>query len=282
MFSKLDASATASIVESLLDQLPEDSSTTVISVKHESLPMPPINGQHPAERLPKYDPAVTYILEFCTILATRDAETIEKIGKKVFDTLQDVLRDSSQHHPITISRAAFYALTMLKASYVSQCEIGDDIRANVDEKDHDFVNVPFLLHTISSLSQDALGKTSDLALAGLGSCIDEPGSLRREMMTSPDFWAILRTLAARPESAALVFGILERGITGDPQAILADNYEAAVLLLNDFATAANPVQLPIRRTGSRQQQQRRPPQKKAVKRYVTSTTRGMRIEANRL
>lgn len=78
-------------------------------------------------------------------------------------------------------------------------------------------------------------------------------------MTSPDFWAILRTLAGRPESAALVFGILERGITGDPQAILADNYEAAISLLNDFATAANPKQSTLQRTGSRQQ---RTPQKK--------------------
>lgn len=253
----LNASATASIVESLLDQLPEGSNTTVISVKQENMHASPINGQHPSEGLPKYDPSVTYILEFCTILATRDAETIEKIGKMVFDTLQDVLRDSSQHHAITISRATFYALQLLKASY-----------------DHDFVNVPFLLHTISSLSQDALGKTSDLALAGLAICIDEPGPLRREIMTSPDFWAILRTLAGRPESAALVFDILERGITGDPQAILADNYEAAVMLLNDFAIAANPIQPSLQRTGSRQQQQRPPQQKKGTKRNSEAVTRG--------
>jgi brefeldin A-resistance guanine nucleotide exchange factor 1 len=238
----------------------------VISVKHENMPASPVNGQHPSEGLPKYDPSVTYILEFCTILATRDAETIEKMGKMVFDTLQDVLRDSSQHHAITISRATFYALQLLKASYVSCNRTRDGGYANTDEKDHDFVNVPFLLHTISSLSQDALGKTSDLALAGLAICIDEPGPLRREIMTSPDFWAILRTLAGRPESAALVFGILERGITGDPQAILADNYEAAVLLLNDFATAANPNQPSLQRTGSRQQQQRPPQQKKGAKR----------------
>lgn len=69
--------------------------------------------------LPKYDPSVTYILEFCTLLATRDGETIAKMGKAVFDTLQGVLRDSSQYHAITVSRATFYALKLLKASYVS-------------------------------------------------------------------------------------------------------------------------------------------------------------------
>jgi len=60
------------------------------------------------------------------------------------------------------------------------------------------------------------------------------------MMTSPDFWAILRALAQRPESAALVFEILEKGTAGTPPAIMADNYEAAISLLNDFASAATP------------------------------------------
>ncbi|KAI5457216.1 hypothetical protein BGZ63DRAFT_395640 [Mariannaea sp. PMI_226] len=256
--AKLDTSVTTLIVETLLAQLPDDKDTTVISVKHESMPASPTNGQHPVEMLPKYDPSVTYILEFCTLLATRDEETIMKVGKAVFDTLQGILRDSSQYHAITVSRATFYALKLLKSSY-----------------DHDFANVPFLLHTISSLSHEALGKTSDVVLAGLATCIDEPGSLRREIMTSPDFWAILRTLAGKPESAALVFGILERGITGDPQAILADNYEAAILLLNDFATAANPNQPALQRSGStRQQQQRISQQKKSGKRNSEAVDRG--------
>lgn len=60
-------------------------------------------------------------------------------------------------------------------------------------------------------------------------------------MTSPDFWAILSVLARNPDSASLVFAILEKGTTGNPPAILADNYEAAVSLLNEFASAAAPV-----------------------------------------
>lgn len=60
-------------------------------------------------------------------------------------------------------------------------------------------------------------------------------------MTSPGFWATLRVLANSPESAAMVFDILEKGTTGTPPAIIADNYVAAVALLNQFASAANPL-----------------------------------------
>ena len=106
------------MVEALIDQLPEDNATSVISVKQESVPGSP-NGQRPSAPLSKYNPSITYILEFCTLLAIRDAETIDTMGKLVFDTVQGVLRDSSQYHAITISRAAFCALSILKASYVS-------------------------------------------------------------------------------------------------------------------------------------------------------------------
>lgn len=106
-------------MEILIDQLPEDSNSTVISVKQESIPGSPSNGQRPTAPLSRYNPSITYILEFCTLLAMRDAETIEAMGKLVFDTLQGVLRDSSQYHAITISRATYCALSLLKASYVS-------------------------------------------------------------------------------------------------------------------------------------------------------------------
>jgi golgi-specific brefeldin A-resistance guanine nucleotide exchange factor 1 len=76
-------------------------------------------------------------------------------------------------------------------------------------------------------------------LEGLSTCIDEPGPLRSEMMTSPDFWAILRALTRNPDAMSRVFEILEKGTTGSPPAIIADNYEAAISLLNDFASAAS-------------------------------------------
>ena len=112
--------------------------------------------------------------------------------------------------------------------------------ADRDVKDHNFANVPYLLHTISSLPQDVLVGTSELVLAGLAMCTDEPGPLRSEIMTSPDFWSLLRVLARGPESAAPVFDILDKGTLGSPPAIMADNYEAAVALLNDFASVAAP------------------------------------------
>lgn len=98
----------------------------------------------------------------------------------------------------------------------------------------------YLLHTISSLPQDILAKTSTTILTGLAACTDEPGPLRSKMMTSPDFWATLRVLATNPDSAASVFEILEKSMTGSPSAIMADNFVTAVALLDQFATAANP------------------------------------------
>lgn len=60
-------------------------------------------------------------------------------------------------------------------------------------------------------------------------------------MTSPDFWKLLQKLARSPTSAAKVFDILERGTSGSPSSIMADNYEATIGLLNHFASAANPL-----------------------------------------
>lgn len=235
---------TSLLVETMLDQLPMDDHATVISVKQDNVAAPPsTNGQNSSPSLPRYDPTVAYILEFSTLLATRDADTVESSAKQVFDTVQGILRDPSRWHAITVSRATFYSFKILRASYVSHLLGSNLVKADGQTQDHDFANVPFLLHTVSSLPQEMLVKTSDLVLAGLAMCTDEPGPLRSEMMTSPDFWATLSILARNPESAALVFSILEKGTTGSPPAIMADNYEAAVSLLNDFASAAAPVVL---------------------------------------
>ena len=108
-------------MEALLDELPEDNQATVITVKQENMPaqQPTANGQNPSYSGIKYDPGVAFILEFCTLLATRDEETTAAMGKQVFDSLQSILRDASQWHPITVCRVVFYALRVLKASYVS-------------------------------------------------------------------------------------------------------------------------------------------------------------------
>lgn len=219
--SNLPAKNLQSLIEALLDEIPEDDSSSVpaITVRPDNIPSSP--GPKPARKQSNYDPSVTYILEFCTILALRDAETVELLGKQVSEALQAVLREPSRHHSILVSRVAFYQFSILKASY-----------------EHDFVRAPVLLHTISTMPKEILGKTSQLVLQGLKSCISEPGPLRSEIMTSPDFWVLLRNLAGNPSSSAAVFEILEGGVSGTPSPIIADNYEAAISLLNDFATAA--------------------------------------------
>lgn len=58
-------------------------------------------------------------------------------------------------------------------------------------------------------------------------------------MTSPDFWVILRNLTGNAQSASTVFEILEGVTVGSPPTIMADNYESAVKLLNDFASAGS-------------------------------------------
>ena len=58
-------------------------------------------------------------------------------------------------------------------------------------------------------------------------------------MTSPDFWVILRNLSANSQAAPAVFEILEGIAIGSPPTTMADNYESAVTLLNDFASAGS-------------------------------------------
>lgn len=82
-------------------------------------------------------------------------------------------------------------------------------------------------------------KSAPLVLQGLTQCIKEPGPLRNEIMTSPDFWVILRNLAGNAQSAPTVFEILEGVAIGSPPTVMADNYESAVKLLNDFASAGS-------------------------------------------
>ncbi|KAI1369319.1 Sec7-domain-containing protein [Xylaria arbuscula] len=245
----LPITALSLLIEALLGQLPDDESSTVpaITVKPESVPSSPASvGNKSSHRKLSYDPAVVYILEFCTALALRTSETVEPFGKQVTEALQTILRNSSRYHPVLVSRAAYYQFNILKASY-----------------DHDFVRAPVLLHTISSFPREMLAKTSQLVLQGLKLCIEQPGPLRSEIMTSPDFWLILRTLAGNPNSSPTVFDILEGGVSGSPSAIIADNYEASIGLLNEYATAAQ-VGAVEEQKGERRQRNARPPKKEVA------------------
>ncbi|KAH6856483.1 hypothetical protein B0I37DRAFT_396130 [Chaetomium sp. MPI-CAGE-AT-0009] len=210
------------LVDTLLDQIPEDNGSTVITVKAENIPPSHVNGQKPRQSSALYDPALVYILEFCTVLALRDDSTVELLGKRVVEAIQAILRDVPRYHPILIERATFFLFNLLQASY-----------------DYDYVRVPILLHTVSSFPNDTLTKASGLVLRGLKLCTEKPCPLRNEIMTSPDFWAILQTLATNGDAAPVVFEILHNGVSETPSAIMADNYEAALALLNDFASMAS-------------------------------------------
>ncbi|EPE34964.1 Sec7 [Glarea lozoyensis ATCC 20868] len=209
------------LVKALLDQLPDDPTSIVISVKSETdSPISPNVQKAPMG--PPYDPSHVYLLEFCTVLALRDSETITALGADVAEALMNVMRNASSYHNIMVSRTVFYLLHLLHASY-----------------EHSFIRVPVVLHTVSAFKKDLLEKSSSLVLRGLTECFKEPGPLRNEIMTSPDFWVILRNLAGTSESAKTVFEILEGVAVGSPPTVMADNYEPAVKLLNDFASAGS-------------------------------------------
>lgn len=242
MVSNLPDASLVALVDALLDQIPEDSeSEAVITVKADNVPpSSPALAQKPNNAV-AYDPGLVYILELSTLQALRDDQTVQLLGKRVVDALQAIVRDLSNHHPITIARTTFYLFRLLQASYVSSAKYArsEEGEAQLDIQEHDFIRVPILLHTVSSYPPELLRKISKLVLQGIKLCIDEPGPLRNEMMTSPDFWAILRSLSTVPQVAPVVFDILETGIMPPSTAIMADNYEAAITLLNEFASAAS-------------------------------------------
>ncbi len=106
-------------MDALLDQIPDETGSTVITVKAENMPTPAPNGQKSGKNSPVYDPGLVYLLEFCTVLALRDEQTVELLGKRVVEALQTILRDVPSYHPIVVSRATFYLFKLLQFSYVS-------------------------------------------------------------------------------------------------------------------------------------------------------------------
>lgn len=225
------------LIQALLDQLPDDPSSIVISVKSET-DTAVANGQKTSSTGPVYDPAVVYLLELCTVLALRDRETTDALGADVAEALQNVMRNAPNYHSTMISRTMFYLLHLLHASYVSTFTSNLGQYTNFLQE-QSFLRVPVVLHAISSFKKDLLDKSAPLVLQGLTQCIKEPGPLRNEIMTSPDFWVILRSLSTSVASAPAVFEILEGVAIGSPPTIMADNYESAVKLLNDFASAGS-------------------------------------------
>jgi brefeldin A-resistance guanine nucleotide exchange factor 1 len=101
------------------------------------------------------------------------------------------------------------------------------------------MRVPVILHAISSFDQDILEMSATPVLNSLSRCIAESELLRREIVISPDFWSILQRLRPQTASAPIVFEILKGIVESSPPAISSDNYESAVALANDFASAGS-------------------------------------------
>lgn len=214
-----------SFTAALLSQMPEDeASPRVITVKTQMPAPTPVrpNGQKVQPTQPTYDPAFVCLLELATILSMRDRDTTAALGKEVAEALESAIRDSQRLHPVAVSRATYYLLSLLKVS--------DDL---------EYVRTPVVLHTISSFNRDLLKECAQPILKGLSECVKSPTGLRKEIATSPDFWAVLQSLQPLPEVAPSVFDILEDVTGGTSAAITADNYEPAITLLNTFATAGS-------------------------------------------
>ncbi|KAF2491994.1 Sec7-domain-containing protein [Lophium mytilinum] len=210
-----------SLLISLLEQIPEDGSPRVIVVKSDIPPNtnPRQNENKNKLNKPIYDPSIVFVLELATVLALRDEETVRELAKDVIDALETVIRESAKLHSVVTARSVYYLLSLLKAS-----------------NDFDFIRAPVLLHTFSSFDPQLLKKSAQPLLMGLADCIKGPIGLRSEMANSPDFWSILNTLHSVPEAAGDVFQIVEELASSTHPGITADNYEAVITLLNEFAT----------------------------------------------
>lgn len=210
------------LVQALMSQLPDEPIADDASEKDEAVSQS--NGQK--ERTtqgPVYSPAYVYVLELSTVLALRDTETVNVLGSSIADALQAVLRDNTFYHQTMVGRVVFYLFCLLKKSY-----------------DSTFIRVPVVLHHIATFNKNLLEKSSMHILNGMLECLQLPGPLHNEIITSPDFWVILRTFTKTDEETAIVFKILEGVNNGQtPPSVMADNYEPVVTLLNEFASAAS-------------------------------------------
>jgi golgi-specific brefeldin A-resistance guanine nucleotide exchange factor 1 len=112
------------------------------------------------------------------------------------------------------------------------------------------MRTPVVLHAISSFDDVTINLTAQSVITGLSRSISSGDPLRNEIANSPDFWSILQRLHRHKDQAQNVFDILEFTVKADPPIIAADNYESAVSLANDFATAAS--------VGAAQEQRREP------------------------
>ena len=133
--SQLPVESLKSLLLSLLEQIPEDTSPRVIVVKPELPPASPRpNGNKAKFNRPVYDPSLVFVLELATVLALRDEETVQELAKDVTDALQTVIRDAAKLHPVVIARSVYYLLSLLKASNVRSSLSSDYLLALTEDR----------------------------------------------------------------------------------------------------------------------------------------------------
>ncbi|KAJ5719445.1 hypothetical protein N7493_007900 [Penicillium malachiteum] len=254
----LPLSSLGRLVEALLSQIPEDNAPAVIVVKPER-PSPvsrPANTRVDPNQ-PKYDPSMIFNLELATLLTLRDEETLETLGESLATTLQTLVRDAKNLHPLTVSRIVSYLLNLLRLSH-----------------DKHFLRVPVVLHAISGYDQDILETLAVPTVRGLSRCLAHPGRLRNEITISPDFWSILQRLIQHEESAPMVFELLQSIVESMPDIVTADNYKSAISLANDFISAAHVGSINERQRDARARRNKGVKQPKSTENQVV--TRGIK------
>ncbi|KAI5201572.1 Sec7-domain-containing protein [Aureobasidium subglaciale] len=122
--------------QSLLLYLPPDdieSSPKVIVVKSPVVAPTPVraNGQKQQPVTPDYDPGLVCILELATVLAMRDQASVSSFGQDVAQSLKSVIRDADGLHPVTVGRASYYLLNLLKASDVEAAPLAFHITEDI-------------------------------------------------------------------------------------------------------------------------------------------------------
>ena len=222
-FFCLPVAPLTALVAALLDQLPQDSGPVVAKVKSDigsnALARP---NTRQAASLPAYDPSMICNLELATILILENSNTNSSTEKDVLEALQKTIRSSSVVHPISIARAVFYLLCLLRAKH-----------------GRPFVRVTVILHSISSIEGPTLEKAAFQVLQGMSMCLRGPPALRSEILNTPDFWSTIRELHSVKEAAARIFNLLTTIVEDASSSITADNYEAVIGILHDFATAGS-------------------------------------------
>ena len=232
----LSAAQTGMLVRALLSQMEE--SSPVVSVKPER-PIPVtarMNGHvRGGKRGAEYDPGTMFLLEFATILALRDEETVAETGERLTGVLQNAVRDVSNLHPLAAGRIVRYLLDLLRYGFVSPDLAALEGPITDLHQTHNFMRAPVVLHALSSFDDTVLAYTGPHIIAGLSACLSAPTPLRNEITNSPDFWSIMQRLHNHKSQSEHVFEILTVVAGADPTSITADNYEATVSLANDFA-----------------------------------------------